>query len=68
LETESKGKLLKLSPDKLAESLKKDDLKVIFSGKLNNEMIDINKPSPNDAPILDFKAPRILIDSIKIDN
>jgi hypothetical protein len=68
LETESNGKILKLSPNILSEAFKKDDLKVIFSGKLTDEMIDINKPSPNDVPILDFKASRILIDKIKVDN
>lgn len=68
LETDVNGKMLKLSPDVLNESFKQDNLSVIFSGKLTQEMVDIKKPSPNDVPVLDFKAPKILMEDVKIAN
>jgi hypothetical protein len=68
LETELDGKILKLSPDVLDEAFKKDNLAVIFSGKMTQEMVDIKKPSPNDIPVLDFKAPKVLIENIKVAN
>jgi Fe-S cluster assembly iron-binding protein IscA len=68
LETEFDGKLLKLSPDVLDEAFKKDNLTVIFSGKMTQEMVDIKKPSPNDIPILDFKVPKVLVENIKVAN
>ncbi len=68
LETEQNGKVLKLSPDVLNEAFKKDNLSVIFSGTLTKELVDVKKPSPNDVPVLDFKATKILIDDIKIEN
>jgi hypothetical protein len=68
LETELNGKIYKLAPDVLGESFKKNDLKVVFSGKLTGELVDINKPSPNDVPVFDFKAPKILMVDIKLEN
>jgi hypothetical protein len=68
LETTVNNKLIKISPDAMDELCKKDNLSVIFSGKLTTEMIDIKKPSANDVPVLDFKAVKILIESIKADN
>ena len=68
LETEQNGKVLKLSPDVLNEAFKKDNLSVIFSGTLTKELVDVKKSSPNDVPVLDFKATKILIDDIKIEN
>ena len=68
LETEQNGKVLKLSPDVLNEAFKKDNLSVIFSGTLTKELVDVKKPSPNDVPVLDFKATKILMDDIKIGN
>lgn len=68
LETEQNGKILKLSPDVLNEAFKKDNLSVIFSGTLTKELVDVKKPSPNDVPVLDFKATKILMEDIKIGN
>ena len=65
LETVVDGKPLKLSPDKLDDAFKSDNLKVIFDGKLSNETVNINKPAPNDVPVLNFKAAKVLIEAIK---
>jgi Fe-S cluster assembly iron-binding protein IscA len=65
LETESNGKVLKMAPDKLDDAFKKDNTAVIFTGKLTNETVDIKKTSPTDVPVLNFKAPKVLIESIK---
>jgi hypothetical protein len=67
LETELDGKQYKLSPDVLDDAFKKDKLTVIFSGKTTDEFVDIKKPAPNDVPILDFKAPKVLLESIKVE-
>jgi hypothetical protein len=68
LETTINGKIAKLSPNVLDETLKKDNLAVIFSGKMTAEMVDIKKPAPNDVPVLDFKANKVLIETIKVAN
>jgi hypothetical protein len=65
LETTIKEKLIRLSPDVMAEAFKKDNMAVVFSGKLTTEMVDIKKPAPNDVPILDFKAPKIMIENME---
>jgi hypothetical protein len=67
LETELNGKQYKLSPEVLDEAFKKDKLGVIFSGTMTSEMVDINKPSSNDIPTFDFKAPKVLLEKIKVE-
>jgi hypothetical protein len=67
LETELDGKKYKLSPDVLDDAFKKDKLGVIFSGTMTNETVDINKPAPNDIPVFDFKASKVLLESIKVE-
>jgi hypothetical protein len=67
LETKIKDKLIRISPDVMDEACKKDNMAVVFNGKLTSEMVDIKKPAPNDVPILDFKAPKILMESMKED-
>jgi hypothetical protein len=66
LETELGSKLYKLSPDVLDDAFKKDKLSIIFSGKTTGELVDINKPAPNDAPIFDFKAPKVVLENIRV--
>jgi hypothetical protein len=67
LETALEGKQYKLSPNVLDDAFKKDNLTVIFSGKTTDELVDIKKPAPNDVPILDFKAPKVLMESIRLE-
>lgn len=65
IETQLNGKTVRLSPVTLDDAFKTPDRAVLFDGQLLSEYADINKPGPDDRPVLDFKAQKVKIGKIQ---
>jgi len=65
IQVENEGGSLLLMPGELEEEFKKDGLKIIISGKLQEKWTQIYKAGPTDKPEPDYKVQNLKIESIK---